>query len=569
MQKNSLEARSKMTNFSSLKMQAELALSKLEGKRYIVSDLNARLQKAAAENPQDTVINAVARVVEQVCSKNPEKIVSQGEVEQLYNELVGLNVTGTKFREVLGDLLLSERTLAQPDEEYIRGRRDEPGQGEIDYDADPAVREGLDVLFTPQSDRYDPQCASEAKEKVGLELRSLGFDNARIRLAGGDSRFLVFAADLDTNRGSVRIFVPADASGKQLPSVFIAGHTFKELSIPTLNEYLADAAYRNNRLPSVKAILGSLNALTGNVKNTMPTDDFNKVASNLPELNGSEGLSSPGVFASLPDENKNIGEVTIPQTPTPEPLKALASEIEENVLEASVGYPLAAVRLTKRMLIAELGSMGFKGAQIRVASSTTDGFICEATINTPKGKTTVEIPIEMSGQAPLLPTVFAKDDYVAEFTAVNLQDFAKSDMGESTISRYDSNMNGMTLAQLKDVIVKAAIDEDLNTCDEAIEVIGNRFEPEVFRNVVADYHQLLISLETTKDNAKAAHDDSDQFVQTPNSIYPVHKKLGRPAHDLVRDENGVYHLKSTYSSRKNQEVSGALFNTAKVLVGDE
>lgn len=559
-----------MTNFSSLKMQAELALSKLEGKRYIVSDLNARLQKAATENPQDTVITAMARVVEQVNSKNPGKIVSQAEVEQLYNELIGLNVTGTKFREVLGDLLLSETTSVQPNEDYIQGMRDDPNRGEIDFDSDPAIKEGLDVLFTPQSDRYDPQCAAAAKEKVELELRSLGFDNTRVRLAGGDSRFVVFAADLDTNRGSVRIFIPADASGKQLPSVFVAGQRFEELSIPTLNAYLSEAASRTNRLPDVSAILNSLNVLTGNVKTTMPTDNFSKVASKLPDANGSEGLSAPGTFASLLDESKNIGEVEIPLTPTPEPLKALASEIEENVLEASVGYPQAAVRMTKRMLIAELGSMGFKGAQVKIAATAPDGFICEATINTPKGKTTIEIPIEMRGHAPLLPTVFAKDDYVADFNASNLHAFAKSDIvAGGLISRYDSDLNGMNLAQLKDRIIKAALNEDYDVCDEAISVIGEKFDTETFRNVIADYHQLLINLKDTKDNIKATYDDSDQFVKTPNSLYPVHKKLGRPAHELIRDENGTYHLKSTYNARKNQETSGALFNTAKVLVGDE
>lgn len=559
-----------MVNFSSLKTQAEMALAKLtEGKYYDLGDLNQRLQKAAADYPHDTVINAVARVVEQLHMKDPSKLISQGDVEKVYNELIGLNVTGTKFREVLGDLLVSDKPeSAKPNPGYTSAMRDDPEMGTVEYGSDPEIKEGFDKMFDPIADRYDPQCAVAAKEKVGMELVSLGFDNPRVRLAGGDSKFLVFAADLDTNRGAVRIFVPADSSGTQLPSVFVAGSKFDELSKTALDAYLDDAAYRNNRLPAVSDILKTLNALTAGAKTAVPDGDFSKLASRLPEANGSEGLSGPGVFASLPDENKNVKEVEIPLTPTPEPLKALASEIEENVMEAAVGYPQAVVRLTKRMLVAELGSMGFKNSQVRVSHATGDGFICEATLNTPRGQVTVEVPIEMKENAPLLPSVFAKDDYVANFDAASLHAFASKDTGTEALVRVDDNLHGMNLPQLKDAIVRSAMRGDFDTCNDAIAVIEKKFDEDTYRNVVADYHKMLINLENSEDVIKAAYDDSDQFIRTPNSIYPIHKKLGRPAHELVRDENGVYHLKSTYRSRKNQKEEGAFFSNAKALIGD-
>jgi len=51
-----------MDNISALKRQAERLLAKMEGKRYVIGDLNKRLQSAAEEHPHDTVIQAVARV---------------------------------------------------------------------------------------------------------------------------------------------------------------------------------------------------------------------------------------------------------------------------------------------------------------------------------------------------------------------------------------------------------------------------------------------------------------------------------------------------------------------------
>jgi hypothetical protein len=560
-----------MVNFSSLKTKAEMTLAKLtEGKYYELGDLSSRLQEAAEIYPHDTVIKAVARVIEQLHKKGQSKLISQGDIEKVYNELIGLNVTGTKFREVLGDLLISEKPAsAEPNLNYTRGMRDDPEAGVIEYDIDSNVKKGFDKLFNPIADKYDPKCADLAKEKVGLELRSLGFDNVKIRLAGGDSKFLIFATDFDTNRGSVRVFIPAEASGTQLPSVFIAGNRFDELTSNSVNEYLVNASYRNNRLPNVSDILNTLNALTAGAKVAVPDGDFSKLADSLPNSNGSEGLSGPGVFASLPDNNKNVRDVEIPLTPTPEPLKALASEIEENVIEASVGYPQAVVRMTKRMLVAELSSMGFKNSQVRVSHSTNDGFICDAVLNTTHGKVSIEVPIEIKENSPLLPSVFAKNDFVDNFDATSLHAFATKNENVEVFIEADNNLNGMNLLQLKDIITKSAMKGDFNTCDEAILVIGKKFDEDTHRNVVTDYYKMLINFENNKNIMRESyHNDDDQFIKTPNSIYPIHKKLGRPANELIKDEDGVYHLKSTYRSRQNQKAAGAFFSNAKALIGD-
>jgi hypothetical protein len=558
-----------MTNFDALKSQAELLLAKLEqGKHYVIGDLNSRLQKAAEDNPQDIVIRSVASVIEQAYHKNPEVLVSQGDMEKIYNELVGLNASGTRFREILGDLLLSEtQTRDVTNVTHVNGLRDDPEAGSVNYGVDKEVKSGLDQLFQAQFDKYDPQLAGDAKQKVGLELESMGFRNSRIRLAGGNSRFLIFAADLDTNRGAIRVYIPTESTGTKFPSVFVAGNRFENFTATDLRTHLEEAAFRNDRLPKVSAILHSLDLAVKADQQNVSDEDFNKVASALPQENGSEGVSSPGLFANLPDQKDNIRDVEIPATPVPKELKVVASDLEESVMEAAVGYPQATVRLAKRMIIVELGSMGFQGSQVRVASATHDGFICEATLNTPRGKFNVEIPIEMNGNAPLLPTVFAKGDYVAKFNAANLHALAMQEAGTAAVSvNRDSAMYGMTLHELKDEIVHSASKQDLAACDEVMEIISQRFDEDTYRAVVADYHAMLTGIKQSKENLKQSFDDSDQFVRTPNSLYPVHKKLGLPAHELVRDESGMYHKKSTYQAQK--EAEGGFFSTAKALVGD-
>ena len=127
----------------------------------------------------------------------------------------------------------------------------------------------------------------------------------------------------------------------------------------------------------------------------------------------------------------------------------------------------------------------------------------------------------------------------------------------------------MSPAELKDQIINAAINNDLESCNEIMEVIATMVDEETYKNVASDYLKILVSTTSSREMLKQAHDDSDQFVKTPNSLYPIHKKLGRPITDLVRDEYGQYHLRSTYFARKNAEEEGTLFCSAKILCGDD
>jgi hypothetical protein len=512
-----------MTNFRSLKTEAEVALAKLtEGKKFMVGDVKNILRDASEIYPQDTVIVAMANVVDRICSKNEEGLISQGELERLFQQLVGLNASGTRFRDVLGHLLISERpeAVVANNNNYIQSIRDDDVDCKFELNIDADLKNGLGKLFNVSSDKYDPHKVAKAKERVESELRALGFDKSRVKLASGNSEILVFSADLDTNNGSVGVLIPTKASGQEFPKHFMSSNfpnnsTVYELTVPALNSYLSSVS-------------------SGNL---LQTATFN--------------------------------QLDAPKMPVPNALKSIASEIEENIMEVAVGYSPEITRLAKKMVIAELHSMGFKNSQIRVALPMKGGFICEATINTPSGKTNIEVPIEINGTSPLMPTVFAKNDYVAEFNTRSLKAFAMSGLAvDAHIVRYDNSLDNMDLSELKNLIIKSALEEDFDTCDEAIAVIANKFDDTILKNAIADYTKVLTNISKTKSTIKQAYDDSNQFMMTPNSMYPVHKKLGRPAHELIRDENGTYHLKSTYIARQAQQYEGAIFNTAKVLLGD-
>lgn len=558
------------SNINALKRAAEVALAKLEGKRYFVGDLSNRLQKTAEEYRHDTVIQAMSRVMERIASKDPEQIISQAEIEQMYNELVGLNSSGTKFREVLGDLFVKAELDMQTTENsnFIDGLRDNPDKEMLEMGSGDLTKEYGD-LFSSKVDTYDPMLATSAKNKVSMELMSLGFDKTRVRLAGGNSRFLVFATDLDTNRGMVRVYVPASSTGDQYPSVFVAGNKFETLTSRNLKQHIENLINGGGKLPEVTAILNSLDIVTGNTKKQVNDSDFSKLSSIFPNSNNSEGLSSgTNIFASIDDPRNDAKSIEIPMTKMPGALRAVASEIDDTIFESSLGYPAKSILVAKKMIVAELTRMGFKGTQIKVSEPMADGFVCKATLNTPNGKITIDVPVEMNGIVPLMPSVFASGDHIADFNDIGLKSFAMKAVSDGGFVQRDCQLYSMDIHQLKDIIACAATKGDYDTCNEALDVISDMTDADTYRNVVSDYHRMLGNIKTAQDTLKQAQDDSGQFIKTSTSIYPIHRKLGRPVHDLIRDENGEYHLKSTYHARQNQEDSAAFFSNSKVLVGD-
>jgi len=503
-----------MVDFRGLKARAEALLSQMErGKEYTIGYVSQRLEKAASDHPQDAVIRAVAGVIDKMNRQTPNKLISQGEIDQLYGQLIGLDCSGTRFRDILGDLLMSQKPAsATPNTKYADQHRDPIG--DILSESDPALTKEFEPLFEVSKDRFDAKLALKAQDKVGMELYSLGVKKARLSVAGGNSQHVLIAADLDTNRGTVRVYIPADASGEKLPSTFVSDGTLVELTPSNLKTHLEQASLKRNQAPEIRI----------------------------------------------------DGQVEMPKIPVPEPLKAMAAEVEESVLEATMGYPQIAVRLAKRMLLAELTAMGFRGSQVRISAPASDGFICEAVLNTPRGKVAIDVPIEMQNNQPLMPSVFAVGDKVEDFSESNLKAMLASEpeIAKVAVSR-DSHYLGMGYYELKDAIIQSASQGDLKSCDEIMETIAEKFGADIYKTALMDYQKILSDIGSIK---RQVESKCSRILKSSNSIYPICGHLMVPIHKVVQDEDGTCHLASTYHARKNQNAEGVLISTAKVLVGD-
>ena len=561
-----------MSTIDSLKQQAELALIELkvkaEGKRFILSDVNDRMQQAVAEYPQDTVIRAVAGLVENEANKKPDRIICQAEIKNWYDQLSGLSGE-TKFKEVLSDLMpdgseLQFESTANPD--FISGLRDGV-EKEIQFDYDKKVENGFSKLFAEKNDYFSNEAVVKAERKVEIQLNSFGCDLNRVKLEKGNSRFLIFSADLNTPFGSKTVLIPADASGSKLPSMFVANDSLKDLNASSLSEFLQDSESFKKRASNPSDVLNLIDRYLGSVQQNMQSEEFENIISGL-ETSSHESLNIPNVFAELEDESETMYDVEVPRIEAPAPLKSMVNNIDEVIIESSLGYPTSSVRLAKNLIQAEISEIGFKGSQIKVAYPVSNGFVCDVELDTPRGKVNIEVPIEMNGNSPLIPSVFAKDDFISDLNAVNLKTFVMASESEGSFVNRDGNLYAMDIPDLKNIIIKSASNGDFGTCDEIMSVIADRVDEETYRGIASDYLQILANINEQKDQIKNAQVDKDQFMTTQNSIYPIHKQLGLPIHKLIRDENGEYHRKESYLARKDQEAQGGMFSNAKILLGD-
>jgi hypothetical protein len=511
-----------MADISSLRRQAEALLTKMnEGKQFSLKEVVATVAEASDAYPRDTVIRAMYGVLTKLAQKHPGGIISQSDMEQIYQNVVGLNTSGTKFREVLGHLLKDNlNKTAHYNEDYVKSMRDTPEMGDIEMgSADPEVKQAMAQLFDKKYDIYKHSNVEKAHKKVVAELNAIGFKNPKVSLAGGNSKYIVFASDIDTTRGALRILIPADASGEKFPSVFVASNHCDVLTKTAIYNYINNPEAVNN--------------------------------------------------VKLPDVPETY-EVKASQKPVPKALRGIVEDLEESVVETSVGFSQTVVRNAKLMLDRELRSAGFHNSRIKVAGSTSDGFILEATLNGPHGGFSIEAPIEVSNNMPLMPSVFAKGDKLSDFNEMNLRIASQqSENSLNAVMSKNSDFVGLSKAELKDALIKSALAKDYDTCDEVINVVAQKFDGGVYKSFVADYNQILTSVDSTEKRIRTAYEeDKHLFVKSPNSIYPIHKKLGRPLNELVRDENGEYHIASTYYARQNQQEEGVFFNTSKILVGD-
>ena len=115
-----------------------------------------------------------------------------------------------------------------------------------------------------------------------------------------------------------------------------------------------------------------------------------------------------------------------------------------------------------------------------------------------RGKVDIDVPIEIQRNQPLMPSVFAKDDRVDDFTPEALSRLLASEPETMSVTPAVGRLAGMSLYELKDELVRRASAGDMAGCDAVMEAAASRFDPETYRSMLMDYQRVLSGLGEAK-----------------------------------------------------------------------
>lgn len=510
------------TNINNLAYFAKKALDKMMyGQEYMLSHVVQRVRQAYDQCQEDAVIRQVAYTLEKIASKSdPAQTINQKELTDIYNHFAPV-AGSSKFRMLLGDLMLD----APHNTKVAYDRLSSEDKPQLNIDAkelvEPDLFNDLQQVFGHSSENtYDTTIAKLGQEYVKNELTSLGFNTVNIKTLGGNKNALVFAADLETSRGKISVAIPIETTNKKLlmPSVFVSDGGLEELAKDNLVKYIDK-----------------------------------KLAVN----------------------NKQAGEAVVPKeivvdnVAIPKELEHIANDFENSIIESATTFGKQAIANGKTLVATELYAAGFKNSQVSFNAESNDSAIYMASINTPRGAVSIEVPVEMKetngNYVPLSPTHFAYDGVIEDFTSEKLQRFAVTVTPRSSgETRCAMIYEYMRLPELKNEIVKAAAENDYTTCEMILQHIEDKFSEGDYKNCVADYQNTLL----LKSKPIVVKKCSKEISAGQGSIEPRCGHLLVPMSKVIVGEDGMCRLKSSIEKEKLNKIedSGALINTSKIIL---
>lgn len=568
-----------MTNTFNLDDLVRLAKDVLakqkNGQEFTLSNVYGAVCKAYDKHSEDPVIRQFAFVIERMFEKRgPTAIINQRELTDIYNNFVRLS-ENSRFREVLGSFVFDAPIKTASENSFVSMNRvDACDAGQIDSGLDANSKELVNLLDNMfdnslvENKAFNDADAAKGAEYVSAELSSFGLKNASVKILGGNKNAIVYAAQFDTLKGLVSVAIPIETTGGKLrlPSVFVNDVGFEKLNSSNLQGFINKKADTNDfSVPSAGAILKAIGTImyaedTAGVVQKFAQEKQELYVSSSEQHNDLNANSDPSKFIAA-DQKVEM----------PKELTHLAQDFENTILEAASTFGKAAVVAGKKMVLAELISAGFKNAQVRFGSESSESVIYIATINTPRGVTEIEVPVEMTTTAndtcrPLSPAVFAFDGLVEDFTAAKLQRFAISRMAPSSGQMVCSTEHTyMTLPELKDEIIKSASENDYSTCEMILGTVQERFDESAYKNCVADYHYLLM---LKNRQAVSQRKCTREIPAGKGSIECRCGHLGVPMSRVVIGEDGLCRLKTAVERERLNPVSesGAAISSSKIVI---
>jgi len=483
-----------MSQVVDLSALARMADEVLNGKEYFVGTILERLNEASEYLPHDQAVRTAQKILQGRLNKEGSlATMSQKEFQGLYDEVCGL---GNKqaFRELLNDFLYvtASEPVAHYNQDFVGGLRHTDNVLEI---ANPDLVNEFNSLF----DEHKVASGSfidNGRKGLEIELASLGVANPIVEVVARNNNFVIYATQLDSTHGPIEVLIPSEIKlGHALmPSVFISGAEFVNLTTDNLIRHAHETAMGNRTKPNAPQVLSVLTAALqdaiedGSLEKTASAGEFS------PELN---------LFASSPiykriDDSQSAFEVEAQYADLPVELEHLTEgTIREALVEAGLSFDKEVVAAVKGFIASELAGMGIQTGKITVASEFDGGLMIAANIIGRGGQKTIEMPIEVIAGQILMPSVFSSGAEVQSFNEATLKAFA-NDEGKGIFRTAFSDKLGWSYQELHEHALKNASRGNFIEAEEALAIINDEYGQEFHRVAFNDLTALL-SLAVTEE----------------------------------------------------------------------
>lgn len=501
--------------------EAQKALEQLEnGKLYTSAYVCERFIKSAEENPHDLLINNMRNVV--LGKLQGKQFVSQAELTDIYDQMIGLGGGHSAFREELGDFLTEKRQYVEPTKTASALRADREGGLTID----PVNQELSDAFATAfgfgkdnSFGTYSPQQTNMVNKVVIAGLTAEGQTPSEVEIISENDHFVLVAALYNDGFNKVAVHVPVQISGGivQPPTAIVQG----EGTVPLTKESLW-LAIKEAR------------------------DEKKHVAQ--------QKFASQRTFGTAVKVAKQV---------VPASLEKFA-QFETTLISASTIHSARSVAEAVTMVSDELKSFGAFNPQVKVATASDTEIVFNAHVPTEKGMAVVKVPVEIHNDHPNLPSRFAAAtsdvEQVYDFSQTGYARFLSDVKGESRtikVARQTGELSTASYHELNDMMLKGIATKDYTLAENALSVIQNRFDSSQFKAAFDKFTQLLkhSSTDQGSDRAKlieAAVQRGD-LIKHSTTVELYCPKLALPLSKIAFDEQGRVVPARTHRARNANE----------------
>ena len=451
------------------------------GKEYLVATVMQRLEDASTKLPHDQAVNVAKRILSNKLKKSGSlATITQKEFQAIYDEVCTLG-NRVAFRDLMGDFLYTEAAapVAHYNPDAMSARRDTDNVMSL---SDSNLVDQLTPLFAEPNLVTKGSFIDNGRKGLELEFSSLGFTNVNAEVLNRNESVVVYSVEADSPFGRFTTYIPAEVKlGTVLmPSVFVYGENFADLSKDNLLSYANDVLRNGLKLVAAHKILSAL------TKNAEESHVISKAASD-----GPIAFAAPSLYKNAIDKESDVLEVETPRVPLPKDLKSFTEgEIQDMLIESGLSYDKNVVLMAKSLIAEYLRYSGLRIERLAVESEFDGGMLISASIVGSGGKKTISVPIEVVAGQVLFPSVFTSGSTVGPFEQDSLRSFASS-KDSGIFNTAFSNKMGWSYNDLYTHAMQNAVYGNFVETEEALAVIAEVYGSDFHRAAFTDLTNLL------------------------------------------------------------------------------